>query len=193
MLYLAKIQNAKPPLILLCCLIISACCDQRILPKHDVKLSISPSTTTFAYKQPVKLHLTFENKGNEKINISTMTDGNLWAISLTRDGVPVVARETYVRYRNGLKMLISKKFSSLAPGGTVSTVWTSNMDTQQQAQSLQFVRFDPEGYHAAALYNVGQPGNYTMTIIYRHGNPWAQPLDVFVGETNEATVSFSVM
>lgn len=173
------------------CLGISGCGSKPPV-KPMVQLAVSASAPSFSQGDPVTLVLDFENISSVNTRISTMTDGNLWIISLDRDGTPVIARETVIRYRDGLKTLLSKNLVTLAPGALTSATWVSAMDPPQSAHSLQVVRFDPEGSYTASLFGVGQPGTYKLTVVYRFGDPWTQPADVFVGETNQATVTFAV-
>ena len=191
MCFSMNIQRIPGLLLVLCIFVISSCTKPPQL-KSDISLSGSPSVASFAHGQPVILNLIFENTGSTNAIFSTMTDGNLWVISLERDGQAVVPRETIIRYRESLKTLIASNIETLTPGDNASALWTSIMDPPQGSHSLQAVRFNPEGSHSASLYDVGQPGDYKLTLIYRHGDPWAQSTNVFVGETNQVSVSFSV-
>ena len=171
---------------------LAGCVPATLPDRPVVKLAVSPTAPQFTVGDPVTLSIDLENVGIVTTRVSTLTDGNLRIVALDRDGSPVVPRETTIRYRDSLKSLLNGTMATLAPGEHVVFDWQSVVDPPQSGPAFQVVRYDPDGADTASLSAVAQPGRYTMTLVYRFGDPWGQPYDVFTGETNQATVTFVV-
>jgi hypothetical protein len=161
-------------------------------PPPSVKLTVTPAAPRFAPGAPIKLVLDLHNVGTTALRVSPIPDGNLRIVSLQRDGAPVGTTDHVINYSASLKTAFDKSLVTLAPGAHAQGGWTSTIDPDQGTPALAVVHYDPEGVHRVLLRGVSTPGIYTMHVIYRLGDPWGRPTDVFTGETNLATVKFVV-
>lgn len=157
-----------------------------------VTLTVAPVAPRFSPGEPIELAIELQNAGAVATRVSPIVDGNLRIVSLERDGAAVSATEATISYSTSLRTVLAQSLVALAPGARARATWTTRFDGDQNLPALQVVHYDPEGVHRVQSYGVGAPGTYTMHVIYRFGNPWTQPADVFTGETNVAKVTFVV-
>ena len=160
-------------------------------PQLQVELSVRAASASFVTGDPVRLQIELKNIGTSPARVGTMADGNLRMIAVDRNGTTVIPRETAIRYVH-LKSLLNSNLQTLGPGQSTTIEWITINDPPQNAQAFQVVRYDPEGALTASLSAVSAPGSYTVTLVYRFGDPWAQPLDLYTGETNQASAQFSI-
>lgn len=176
-------------------LALAACYHNPPLPpttRPAVTLTVAPVAPRFSPGAPIEFVLELQNAGAVATRVSPLVEGNLRIVSLERDGAPIGASEATVSYSTSLRTVLAQSLVALAPGARARASWTTRFDGDQNLPALQVVHFDPEGVHRGQSYGVGAPGAYTMHVIYRFGDPWTQPADVFTGETNVAKVTFVV-
>lgn len=161
-------------------------------PAARVALSAKPSLSSYTLGQPVTINITLTNQSGAALGLSSLIDGNIAGVTLTRDGGAVNVRQTTIDYEESLDTLLGQSLRTVANGGTLSTSWESSNDSLLGGQSLQAVGFKAAD-HEVTLFDLSFPGTYKLSFYYQYPAPTAGlPGTVYTGRTNTVTVSFKI-
>jgi hypothetical protein len=160
-------------------------------PDPGIELSIASAKASYAAGERIDLTITLTNDGQAAGGLSSMIEGNLTVVSMTRDGAGVTPETRTILIDEELGAALALSLASVAPGDAVTGPWQSGADGNG-GRALRTVVLDASG-PSARLYSVSQPGAYELRVRYRYaGATPASGAAPLAGESNEAVVSFTI-
>jgi hypothetical protein len=164
------------------------------VPLMKVTLSAVPSASTYNLGDTVVVDWVLTNQSSISVGLSDRTDGNIVVTSFTRNGVGVPALPTISRYEDGFATALASSLRSVAPGGSLSSPWTSDANQEVGGEALLAVRYSRLDRGDGSYYSLAAPGTYSLTFYYQYRGPTSTfPGTVFLGKTNSVTVTFTVL
>lgn len=158
----------------------------------EVGLNVSLDKSSYKAGEEIILALHLDNTGDVRTCISNMGEANIKILSFTRNGQQVETRSAPSYFIAPLDEILGVSLVPINPGENLNISLRSAIDEGLGGQTLRTTALD-EGRGLAMFYNVQVPGNYELEIVYKYPGPKSSECpDVFKGETNAASVKFTV-
>lgn len=157
-----------------------------------VTLSATTDKTSYSMDEEINLNLNLSNIGGIETCVSDMGASSLRFISFTRNGEEVIQRSAPSYFITSYPEMLENSLSVLASGDEIDISLSSYLDAGLGAQALKTTALE-NGRGMSTFYNVSEPGNYELELVYEYSGPSADNCpNVFGGPSNSATVTFTV-
>jgi len=130
------------------------------------------------------------NTSTSACEASSLSDGTVTVVSVTRDGVPVGADVAPVHYAEGLGRLVAAKPVQLAAGAELTLSSTSS--AADGNQELMSVGWSPAERNLAARWRLDTPGTYRVSATYALPIGLGTTTPSCRGFTSPATATFTI-
>ncbi len=164
------------------------------MPLLSIRLSAAVSASSYNLGDPVAITWTLTNQSATSAGLSALADGNLVVTAFTRNGSPLPVMRTEKSYGDGFQAALATSLTAVAPGGSLSSLWTSDFNQEVGGEALLSVTYSGADTGSGSYYSLAAPGTYSLTFYYHYRGPTSTfPGAVFLGRTNSVTVTFTVL
>jgi len=163
-------------------------------PRSGAKATLDASfdQASYAAGDEITLTLRLTNAGGGAICVSSMPQGSVTFLSLTRDGEPVATRTTPAYFLAPFDEMLKSGLVPLGAGETAEIALVSEIDEGLVGRALRTTDADA-GRGLAMFYDVATPGEYELAVAYEYQGPPSEECgNIFTGATNSATAIFTV-
>ncbi|GIH07013.1 hypothetical protein Rhe02_50800 [Rhizocola hellebori] len=151
-----------------------------------LSLELKSARSAYGANEPARLTLTITNNGGTGCRLAKTAEGTVQVLSVRRDGQdlsPVLSRSFY---EDGINSAIASRMTEAKPQSAVEVPLVGLR--VQEGTVLRSVTAVPDGTGMDALWPIGEPGRYEVTLSYA-----APPVaGACPGVTESKTVSFTV-
>ncbi len=164
------------------------------VPNPLVTLSAAPTAATYPAGTAIGIVATLTNQSNQPLGLSGLVDGNLVIASISRGDAGVATLGTWTNYSDGFPLALSRSLVSVAPGGSLSILWSSDFVQDFGGEGLKTTFYNGNLIGSSTYYDLSRPGTYTLTFHYQYkGSTASFPGTVYTGKTNSVSVTFTVV
>ena len=164
------------------------------VPTPLVTLSAATTAATYPSGTAIGIVATLTNQSNQPLGLSGLVDGNLVITSISSGDADVATLGTMTNYHDGFPLALSRSLVSVAPGGSLSFLWSSDFVQDFGGEGLKATVYNGSFIGTSTYYDLSGPGTYTLTFHYKYRGPTSSfPGTVFTGKTNSVSVSFTVV
>lgn len=164
------------------------------VPHPLVTLSAAPTASTYPAGTAIGIVATLTNQSGQNLGLSGIVDGNLVITSFSSGDADVATLGTMTNYHDGFPLALSRSLVSVAPGGSISILWSSDFVQDFGGEGLKATVYTGSFIGTSTYHDLSRPGTYTITFHYKYPGPTSSfPGTVFTGKTNSVSVTFSVV
>lgn len=156
-------------------------------------MQVTPSKPAYARGEQIELSIVLTNRQGIACQVSSVPQGAIMILSLTRDGAPVVPVLTDGSYINGFASFLASHLAPLAPGASLTVRMTSEDSlVVGDRRALITSALGEQDEASQSVWPVDRPGVYSLSVRYVLPPLPDAPADACEASGDVARASFTV-
>jgi hypothetical protein len=152
-------------------------------------LTVSVSAPTVAAGEPITFTATVTNRTGSACPLSTVPDGSLRVVGVTRDGDPVGPHFGAASYLDGYASYLRGNLTDVPAGKSVTLTLDA---TAVHGAELAVSQPLPSGAGMLSAWSLERPGAYRVSLVYQVSQVPGAPRQPCAGASGRSDVDFTV-
>ena len=158
---------------------------------ESLNLTTRTSQPTYVLGQPITLTATVTNRSGSTCSLSTVPDGALRVLTMTRDGIPVSPTFGSASYLDGYPGHLRGNLTPV-PNGRSVAIHLEGMSSEAGGTYLASTQPLPAGATSLTAWPLDQTGAYQVSMRYQVPRLASAEMQPCTGTSGLSTVDFSI-